>query len=137
MNLEAHRAMRREQIERWLAADGMGVVEWCRLNRMATSTFYLWLNRFREEEPEVFGERPAKGWVEVARRSRKDSVALAVSGSSDAMTPDRASKQRKPALSAHAGPEPITVSIGGAVISIPAGSGAADIENAVRAVMGR
>ena len=38
MNLEAHRAMRREQIERWLAADGMGVVEWCKLNRMATST---------------------------------------------------------------------------------------------------
>ena len=28
MNLEAHRAMRREQIECWLVADGMGVVEW-------------------------------------------------------------------------------------------------------------
>ena len=43
MNLEAHRAMRREQIERWLVTDGMGVAEWCRLNRMTTSTFYLGL----------------------------------------------------------------------------------------------
>lgn len=76
MNLEAHRAMRREQIERWLAAEGMGVAEWCRLNLMATSTSYLWLNRFREEEPEVFGERPAKGWIEVAKQAKKDSVAL-------------------------------------------------------------
>ena len=76
MNLEAHRAMCREQIERWLAADGMGVVEWCRLNRMATSSFYLWLNRFREEEPEVFGGRPAKGWIEVSKHAKKDSVAL-------------------------------------------------------------
>ncbi len=130
MNLEAHRAMRREQIERWLAADGMGVAEWCRLNRMATSTFYLWLKRFREEEPEVFGERPAKGWIEVAKQAKKDSVALAVGNAAGAQGKGQASP-------AHAGPEPITVSIGGAVISIPAGSGAADIENAVRAVMGR
>lgn len=137
MNLEAHRAMRREQIERWLACDGMGVVEWCKLNRMATSTFYLWLNRFREEEPEVFGERPAKGWVEVARQNRKDSVALAVNGSSDAITPDKASKQRKPAPSADGRPEPITVSAGGAVVSIPAGSGAAEIAAVIGAVMGR
>ena len=101
MNLEAHRAMRREQIERWLAADGMGVVEWCKLNRMATSTFYLWLNRFREEEPEVFGERPAKGWIEVAKQAKKDSVALAVGNAAGA----RGKGQASPA---HAGREPIT-----------------------------
>ena len=44
--------MRREQMERWLASDGMTVED--RLNRMSTSTFYLWLNKFREEEPESF-----------------------------------------------------------------------------------
>ena len=38
--------MRREQMERWLASDGMTVEKWCRLNRMSTSTFYLWLNKF-------------------------------------------------------------------------------------------
>ena len=127
MNLEAHRAMRREQIERWLAADGMGVVEWRRLNRMATSTFYLWLNGFREKEPEVFGERPAKGWIEVAKQAKKDSVAPAVGNAAGAQGKGWASP-------AHAGSEPITVSIGGAVISIPAGSGASDIENAVRLI---
>ena len=52
MVTKEHRAMRREQMERWLASDGMTVEEWCRLNRMSTSTFYLWLNKFREEEPE-------------------------------------------------------------------------------------
>ena len=137
MNLEAHRAMRREQIERWLAADGMGVVEWCRLNRMATSTFYLWLNRFREEEPEVFGERPATGGIKVAKQARKDSVALAVSGFSDSTAPAKASKQRKPAPFADSKPEPITVSAGGAVVSIPAGSGATEIAAVIGAVMGR
>lgn len=130
MNLEAHRAMRREQIERWLAADGMGVVEWCKLNRMATSTFYLWLNRFREEEPEVFGERPAKGWIEVAKQAKKDSVALAVGNAAGVQGKGQASP-------AHAGPEPITVSVGGAVISIPAGSGAAEIAAVIGVVMGR
>ena len=42
MVTKEHRAMRREQMERWLASDGMTVEEWCRLNRMSTSTFYLW-----------------------------------------------------------------------------------------------
>ena len=30
--------MRREQMEQWLASDGKTVEEWCRLNRMSTST---------------------------------------------------------------------------------------------------
>ena len=80
MNVAERKAMRREQIERWLATDGMTVEEWCRLNRMSTSTFYLWLNKFRDEDPATFGRRPAPGWVEVAKESRKGSVALAVIG---------------------------------------------------------
>lgn len=130
MNLEAHRAMRREQIERWLAADGMGVAEWCRLNRVATSTFYLWLKRFREEEPEVFGERPAKGWIEVAKQAKRDSVALAVGNAAGAQGKGQASP-------ADGRPEPITVSAGGAVVCIPAGSNAAEIAAVIGAVMGR
>ena len=80
MNVAERKAMRREQIERWLATSDMSVEEWCKLNRMSTSTFYLWLNKFRDEDPATFGRRPAPGWVEVARESRKGSVALAVIG---------------------------------------------------------
>ena len=79
--------MRREQMERWLASDGMTVEEWCRLNRMSTSTFYLWLNKFREEEPESFGQKAAKGWVEIAREERRDSLALTVVPAADAAIP--------------------------------------------------
>ena len=74
MNVAERKAMRREQIERWLATSDMSVEEWCKLNRMSTSTFYLWLNKFRDEDPATFGHRPAPGWVEVARESRKGSV---------------------------------------------------------------
>ena len=63
MVTKEHRAMRREQMERWLASDGMTVEEWCRLNRMSTSTFYLWLNKFREEEPESFGQKSSHAAV--------------------------------------------------------------------------
>lgn len=41
--------MRQNQMERWLASDGMAVEKWRKFNRMSISTFYLWLNRFREE----------------------------------------------------------------------------------------
>ncbi len=87
MVTKEHRAMRREQMERWLASDGMTVEEWCRLNRMSTSTFYLWLNKFREEEPESFGQKAAKGWVEIAREERRDSLALTVVPAADAAIP--------------------------------------------------
>ena len=36
MNVAERKAMRREQIERWLATSDMSVEEWCKLNRMST-----------------------------------------------------------------------------------------------------
>ena len=89
MVTKEHRAMRREQMERWLASDGMTVED--RLNRMSTSTFYLWLNKFREEEPESFGRKAAKGWVEIAREERRDSLALTVVPAADAAVPAKRS----------------------------------------------
>ena len=56
---QRNRAMRREQVERCLAAD-MTVREWCRINHVADSTMYRWMSRFRREEPELFAE-PACG----------------------------------------------------------------------------
>ena len=68
MKPDERRAMRRQQIEQFLASD-MGVMEWTKLNRMSTSTFYLWLHRFQDEDPETFGRREPKGggWIELSR----------------------------------------------------------------------
>lgn len=78
MKPDERRAMRRQQIEQFLASD-MGVMEWTKLNRMSTSTFYLWLHGFQDEDPETFGRREPKGggWIELSRAELRDSVALA------------------------------------------------------------
>ena len=78
MKPDERRAMRRQQTEQFLASD-MGVMEWTKLNRMSTSTFYLWLHRFQDEDPETFGRREPKGggWIELSRAELRDSVALA------------------------------------------------------------
>ena len=143
MVAKEHRAMRREQMERWLASDGMTVEEWCRLNRMSTSTFYLWLNKFREEEPESFGQKAAKGWVEIAREERRDSLALKVVPAADAAIPaKRAGRGQtdnggdaKARIQRRA--KPITVVANGATVTIPAGSDAAEIAAVIGAVMGK
>lgn len=143
MVTKEHRAMRREQMERWLASDGMTVEEWCRLNRMSTSTFYLWLNKFREEEPESFGQKAAKGWVEIAREERRDSLALTVVPAADAAVPaKRAGRGQidnggdaKARIQRRA--KPITVVANGATVTIPAGSDAAEIAAVIGAVMGK
>lgn len=141
MVTKEHRAMRREQMERWLASDGMTVEEWCRLNRMSTSTFYLWLNKFREEEPGSFGQKAAKGWVGIAREERRDSLALAVVPAADAAVPaKRAGRGQtddggdaKARIQRRA--KPITVVANGATVTIPAGSDAAEIAAVIGAVM--
>lgn len=78
MKPDERRAMRRQQIEQFLASD-MDVMEWTKLNRTSTSTFYLWLHRFQDEDPETFGRREPKGggWIELSRAELRDSVALA------------------------------------------------------------
>lgn len=81
MKPDERRAMRRQQIEQFLASD-MDVMEWTKLNRMSTSTFYLWLRRFQDADPETFGRREPKGggWIELSRAELRDSVALAKGG---------------------------------------------------------
>lgn len=128
MRVAERKAMRREQSERWLATDGMSVEQWCRLNRMSTSTFYLWLNKFKDEEPETFGPRPAKGWIEVARQGRKDAMALAVAGGD--------ATKGKPAAAAFGEPgAPIRISANGIGIEFPHGADAGDLAAVLRAAM--
>ena len=113
MKPDERRAMRRQQIEQFLASD-TGVMEWTKLNRMSTSTFYLWLHRFQDEDPETFGRREPKGggWIELSRAELRDSV--------PAPTPDH-----RPA---------IRISVNGAGVEVPAGAAEADIAAVLRAV---
>lgn len=142
MNNAQRKAMRREQMERWLATDGMSVEEWCKLNRMSTSTFYLWLNKFRDEDPATFGRRPAPGWVEVAKESRKGSVALAVIGDACeqaiAAGPgvSAAGVEAAPAARGDAdGAVPIRISANGIGIEFPHGADAGDLAAVLKAAM--
>ena len=135
MRVAERKAMRRERIERWLATDGMSVEQWCKLNRMSTSTFYLWLNKFRDEDPAAFGSRPAPGWVEVAKESRKGSVALAVVGG--AGKPVAAATAAAPFADDHAGAgiAPIRISANGIGIEFPHGADASDLAAVLKAAM--
>lgn len=57
------------RVERCLAAD-MTVKEWCALNKVAESSLYKWIARFREEDPDRFPRRlsEASSWMKVTRR---------------------------------------------------------------------
>ena len=62
----ARRDMWAGRIERCLAAD-MTVKEWCALNKVAESSLYKWMARFREEDPDRFPRRSseASSWMKV------------------------------------------------------------------------
>lgn len=134
MKPDERRAMRRQQIEQFLASD-MGVMEWTKLNRMSTSTFYLWLHRFQDEDPETFGRREPKGggWIELSRAELRDSVALAKADDAAPAAPVVAAAAPIPA------PTPdhrlaIRISVNGAGVEVPAGAAEADIAAVLRAV---
>uniref|UniRef100_UPI003AF00CE7 IS66 family insertion sequence element accessory protein TnpA n=1 Tax=Adlercreutzia sp. TaxID=1872387 RepID=UPI003AF00CE7 len=73
----ARRDMWAGRIERCLAAD-MTVKGWCTLNKVAESSLYKWMARFREEDPNRFPRRSseASSWMKVARRGIADAVAI-------------------------------------------------------------
>ena len=72
-----NRALRREQVERYLATD-MTVKEWCGLNKVSESTMYRWMSVFRREEPDMFGDPTHGEWIELSRASMAARTALAV-----------------------------------------------------------
>ena len=78
-----NRAMRREQVERCLAAD-MTIKEWCELNKVSESTMYRWMSVFRREEPDVFADPTHGEWIELSRGSIAARTALAVRPADDA-----------------------------------------------------
>ena len=72
-----NRALRREQVERYLATD-MTVKEWCGLNKVSESTMYRWMAVFRREEPGLFADPTCGEWIELSRGSIAARTALAV-----------------------------------------------------------
>lgn len=134
MKPDERRAMRRQQTEQFLASD-MGVMEWTKLNRMSTSTFYLWLHRFQDEDPETFGRREPKGggWIELSRAELRDSVALAKADDPAPAAPVVAAAAPIPAPTPDHRPA-IRISVNGAGVEVPAGAAEADITAVLRAV---
>lgn len=134
MKPDERRAMRRQQIEQFLASD-TGVMEWTKLNRMSTSTFYLWLHRFQDEDPETFGRREPKGggWIELSRAELRDSVALAKADDPAPAAPVVAAAASIPAPTPDHRPA-IRISVNGAGVEVPAGAAEADIAAVLRAV---
>ena len=78
-----NRALRREQVERYLATD-MTVKEWCGLNKVSESTMYRWMAVFRREEPGLFADPTCGEWIELSRGSIAARTALAVRPADDA-----------------------------------------------------
>ena len=129
----------RARVERLLATD-MSVSEWCAANRVSESATYRWLGVFADTEPELFGgaqniaDRDKSKWITKTRENMRASSAPIVPASQEFVRIDVAS------LAACAEPGPaapapaITVSIGAAVVSVPAGSAAADVAVVLGAV---
>ena len=70
-----NRALRREQVERYLATD-MTVKEWCGLNQDNESTMYRRMAVFRREEPGMFVDPTHGEWIELSRGSIAARTAL-------------------------------------------------------------
>lgn len=123
------RAMRREQIERRLASD-LSTKEWCRLNGVSQSTYYKWVQVFKEEEPGLF-ERSTREWIEVGRAALKAEVALAPrpadAGAEGAAPAGPAAAQGEPAGAC------IRAMVNGVELLVPPGAAEADLAAVFRA----
>ena len=136
----------RARVERLLATD-MSVSEWCAANRISESAAYRWLGIFADTEPELFGgaqniaDRNRNAWLVKTRENIRGLAAPIVPvGKSKPVSQEfvridmaslAACSKPNPAGSAFAA---ITVTIGPAVVSVPAGSAAADITCVLGAV---
>jgi len=135
MNKRQHvtREMRREQVERCLAAD-MTVKEWCELNGVSKSTMYYWMARLRKEEPGLFGDPTCGEWIELSRGSISARTALAVRPSE---APAVAPARHEPGVASEAPAHPagaLVVRVNGADVVVPEGASEAHVALVLRAV---
>ena len=130
MDLKTRREMRFDQVRRVLESD-MTASEWCRLNKVAESTLYLWMSKYRNGELEhdlstAQKHKETMGWIELTRSGLASELAIAPvpAGNGEAGVVFDGMQQVRP----------IAVSLGGAVVSIPSGSAPGDIEAVLRTV---
>lgn len=125
-----NRAMRREQVERCLAAD-MTIKEWCGLNKVPESTMYRWMSVFRREEPGLFADPSCGEWIELSRGSIAARTALAVraEGGSGPDCDPPAAEDRRPE-----GPGALVVRVNGADVVVPEGVPEPHLAMVLRAV---
>ena len=126
-----NRAMRREQVERCLAAD-MTVKEWCELNGVSKSTMYYWMARLRREEPGLFGDPTCGEWIELSKGSISARTALAVrpqepTGGPSALPEGEAGTPARPSGA-------LVVRVNGADVVVPEGASEAHLSMVLRAV---
>lgn len=138
--------MWRSRVERLLATD-MGVTEWCKANRISDSSMFKWIGFFADTEPELFGgkqniaDRDSSKWIIRTRENmRATNAPIVPVGKGEAagkgfvridVAPPAARGEAAPAPPAGAA---ITVSIGPAVVSVPAGSSPEDVACVLGAV---
>lgn len=130
----ARRDMWAGRIERCLAS-GMSVKEWCRLNKVAESSLYSWMARFREEEPDRFPRRSseASGWIKVTRGGIADAKAIVPAAPAAGSAEAPVTTAPTAPSSVAAGAAPIRALVGRVELAIPAGAAQADIAAAMRA----
>ena len=125
-----NRALRREQVERYLATD-MTVKEWCGLNKVSESTMYRWMAVFRREEPGLFADPTCGEWIELSRGSIAARTALAVRST------EAAAAAPGPEDGAEAPAQPLgalVVRVNGADVVVPGGASEAHVSLVLRAV---
>ena len=125
--------MRLDQAEQLLASS-LTVAEWCRLNKVAESTMYLWLKRLREQKGSNAGR---KGWIEVDRAASRERVALAKRSDDDSVRIQAASPSAAITVDVaeHTTLPSIRVSANGIGIEVPHGACESDITAVMRAAM--
>ena len=142
MDPQARRNMRFEQVERFLAS-GMQITKWCKLNDMSSSTLYMWLKRYRENEDqraaeidEIQKNKQTTEWIELTREDLAQSVALAPVIPD--VTPVAAPSIKEPPLQesvvSHDRPACISLFMNGVHMGIPPGTHASDITCVLQAV---
>ena len=136
MTPDERRSMRREQVVRFLSTD-MTAKEWCSLNGVAESTLYMWMARFRESEPELFGKPNTSEWIELTRESISARTALATrDGAQDvaACGPDPAVGRKSPDPEPRDSASAVVVRLNGADVIVPGGAAEPHVAAVLRAV---
>ena len=133
----------RSRIERLLETD-MSVMEWCRANKVSDSSMFRWIGIFAESEPELFGgaqniaDRADRQWITRTRENMRASAPIVPAGGPGCgfvrIDVTQLADASAPAPRERPCPDSITVSIGPAVVSVPAGSDARDVALVLEAV---